>query len=196
MKKFFEKLISLYDIPKDYYKEIRQWFYCNWNIEHWRLIKQAFFSYGWDHWFLTKLEERQIDKALRWFKYHQHMIDEQYEEIVRYLHLAKHLIHIINNAGEGLYDYEGDLEFIPVIKDVKGNLVDSPNNTKAELFKLDDSNLKYIYNGHYVNYRNINRFVGDKLIKYYTKNTHEYYLIKCKHLYYKIRERYTDYWWD
>jgi len=184
--KFFKK--------PNWYRTIRYWFYCNWNKEHWRLVKQAFLSYGWDYYFLTELEERQIDKALRWFSKHKRL--ESWEQTYRSLKWAKHCLHVINTEGSDYFHFTGKVEFIPVIKDYYGNSIKSPNNKKAELYEMDWSNHKYHYDGPYINTRNALRFINADNKEYYLKKLHELYVAKCKNLYYKIREYYSDIWYD
>lgn len=107
--KTFKKIVEdieyyLVDKPRDVYSSIRHWFYCNWNIDHFRLVKAAFFSYPWDHGYLLDLEELQIRKALRWFETHQTATDEFHLPKVRSLRIASVLLHRINHPEE-LYDY-------------------------------------------------------------------------------------------
>ena len=57
--------------------------------------------------------------------------------------------------------------------------------------------MRYVYKGPRVNKRNMDRFMTArelKSIKYYHDD--DIYVIKAKALYYKIREKYTDTWWD
>lgn len=189
----------LIDKPKDKYYSIRHWFKCNWNKQHYRLVKQAFVSYGWDFGYLTQLEELQIDKALYWFEHHQIMVDEEYEQIMRTLRWAKHCIHYINDDFD-LYTFTGDLKSVPVEKDPEtGKLVDS-DNQDAELHRLDFKDHKYHYLGPKVNTRNAKRFLNPEFVesKYFQEGNglSELYVAKCRHLYYKIREQYTELWWD
>lgn len=46
-----------------------------------------------------------------------------------------------------------------------------------------------------INYKNINRFVPNNLLPFYTKFSDYYYVIKATNLYYELRKQYTDYWW-
>lgn len=188
--------------PKDKYYSIRAWFRCNWNKEHYRLIKDAFASKGWDHYHITMIEERQIDKMLKWFENHQLMVDEQYHELLRTLRWAKHCIHIINDNSD-LFHYEGEIRHIPVkrVIDENGNasFVKLDNDSEnVHLYELDMSESKYVYDGPYVNTRNAKRFLNKFDMKLIENGTHidELYVRKCKHLYYLIRYRYTDIWWD
>jgi hypothetical protein len=190
----------VWDKPRDIYLTVRHWFYCNFNRYHWRLVKTAFKSYPWDGSFLLELEECQIDKQLHWFSHHQTMVDEQYNEIMRSLKWAKHCIHTLNNEHE-LYHYDGEMLSIPQIKDPSsGEWVDDPGNEDAELHRLDFTNHRYVYDGPYVNRRNAIRFMDkdQKESETYLKNVHDsdLYVRKARYLYYLIRERYTDLWWD
>lgn len=166
------------------YRSTRHWFYCNWNKEHWRLVRQAFLSYGWDGNFIYELEEKQIDKQLKWFSKHQNMIDEQYNEIMWSLKLSKYLIHVINNETD-LFHYTGEPKFV------------KKTDTTSE-FHL--GTLQYHYDGPYINKRNLKRFLNKTQLEneYFVGGDcdHDIYLIKCKYLYHRIREKYTDYWWD
>lgn len=169
---------------KSKYRSIKHWFYCNWNKEHWRLVKQAFLSYGWDGYFIYELEEKQIDKQLKWFSKHQRMIDEQYNEIIWSLKLAKYLVHVINNETD-LFHFTGSSKF---------------NKISDGQYQYDNGDLKYHYDGPYINKRNLKRFLTNAQLKdeYFMGGNcdHEIYMIKCKYMYHRIREKYTDYWWD
>jgi hypothetical protein len=181
----------LYDKPKEFYRSIMHWFVCNWNKEHYAFMKQALVSYGWDGSFLYQMEEKMIDKYLKWFSEHQAMIDEQYNEIMSSLKKAKYLIHIINNDTD-LFHYDGEIEHIPS---------DKVNEYGEPLFyQVKTDKLKYYYDGPYVNRHNARRFLtnGEYESEMFKRGNmdNELYLKKCKHLYHKIREKYTDYWWD
>jgi hypothetical protein len=179
-------LYYIWHRPSSIFRTIRYWFHCNWNKEHWRLLKSAFTSYGWDGGFLSELEERQIDKALKWFEHHKIIVDDQYNELVRSLRWAKYLIHVINNETD-LFHYEGEMTF---------DGVEGHENLK----EINTSKSVYHYDGPYINKKNLHRFLNKAQLQneYFMsgKCDNDIYLIKAKYLYYKIRERYTDYWWD
>ena len=189
--------------PRSAYLSIKHWFYCNWNKYHWRLVKTAFLTHPWDGAFILYLEECQIDKQIHWFKHHQLMVDEQYNEIMRSLRWAKHCIHVLNNETD-LYHYDGDMKFVPQVwttdEEGKKTLVDTEKEDDAELYRMDNSNSRYVYDGPRVNKRNAHRFLSKQTIAMdFFKNgnmDHELYLAKCRHLYYFVRERCTDLWWD
>jgi hypothetical protein len=206
-------LYWLWRRPKDAYYSVRCWFRYNWCREHWELLKAAFHSYPWDPCFLTYLEERQIDKYIAHFKTHQRMIDEQYNEIVRSLRWAKYCISIINDDSE-LFHYDGEMKSVPQIKNEEtGEWEDvgepEPMLTgerkvdegpEYKLYRIDMDSMKYVYDGPRVNTRNAARFLNKKVVEsdYFKEGhmRHELYVAKCRHLYYLIRERCTDLWWD
>ncbi len=177
----------LVDKPKDVYLSIRHWFYCNWNIDHFRLVKAAFFSYPWDHSYLLELEELQIIKALRWFETHQTATDEFHLPKVRSLRIASVLLHRINHPEE-LYDYVDYGSDEEMMRDGRPDDLDK---------QLGIRPMKYVYNGPRVNRRNMDRFMTKEelnVIQHFHDD--DLQVIKCKALYYKIRDRYTDIWWD
>ena len=180
----------IYDKPRSFYRSVKHWFYCNFNKYHWRLVKQAFLTYPWDGLFVLELEELQIDKQIHWFEHHQYMVDEQYNEIMRSLKWAKHCIHVMNNETD-YFHYDGKVESEPVVQE---------DGSRFGLSKMNFDNLIYCYDGPYVNKRNASRFLSKSLIESNVFKSgnydHEYYMAKARHLYYKIREKYTDYWWD
>ena len=189
--------------PRYRYLTIRQWFYCNFNVYHWRLVKQAFLTQPWDGGFYLALEECMIDKQIHWFEHHQMMVDEQYNEIMSSLRLAKYCIHVMNNDCD-LFHYDGEMKTIPekFVTDEAGNrvTVEVDNEDEADVYRLDNSDSRYVYDGPRVNKRNAHRFMSKQTIELdFFKNgnmDHNLYIAKCRHLYYLIRERYTDLWWD
>ena len=206
-------LFWLWRKPKDCYYSVRCWFRHNWNKEHWALIKAAFHSYPWDSWFITDLEERQIDKYLEHFTKTQLMVDEQYNEIMKTLRWAKHCIHSINNESD-LFHYDGEIISVPQKKNEKtGEWEDAgegepmmtgerkvDEGPKFELWRMDTDRLIYNYDGPRVNRRNAARFLNKQWVESerFQKGDmdHELYVAKCRHIYYRIREQYTDLWWD
>ena len=185
--------------PKSMYRSVHHWFYCNFNKYHWRLLKQAFLTHPWDGSFILELEEKQIDKQIHWFEHHQLMVDEEYNDIMRSLRWAKHCIHVVNNETD-YFHYDGDVKSIPQKRNGDGKLVDSDTSEGAEMYRVDTTDLVYHYDGPYLNKRNASRFLNKQMINsdYFKKGNfdHEYYLQKAKYMYYKIRYKYTDYWWD
>ena len=193
----------VYTKPREYYRTVRHWFYCNFNKYHWALLKQAWCSHPWDGGFILQLEERQIDKQIHWFEHHQTMVDEQYNEIMRSLRWAKHCIHVMNNECD-YFHYDGESKMIPqkyvTNEEGKRVLVDTDNEDDAELYRYDNSGSQYVYDGPRLNKRNARRFMNKQTVEndYFKEGNmdHDYYIAKCRHIYYLVRERYTDYWWD
>lgn len=184
----------VWDKPRDWYRTVRHWFVCNFNRYHWRLLKAAWTSYPWDGGFILYLEECQIDKQLHWFEHHQQMIDEQYNEIMRTLRWAKYCIHVLNNETD-LFHYDGEMKFEP-IEDVG----ETPDGHKLGLSRLNMDDMVYCYDGPRVNRRNARRFLNKSFVENERFKEghwdHELYMAKCRHIYYMVRERFTDYWWD
>lgn len=206
----------LYDKPREWYLNIRHWFYCNWNVYHWRLVKTAFLTHPWDGGFILSLEECQIDKQIHWFKHHKTMVDEQYNEIVKSLRWAKYCVHVLNNEYD-LFHSEGEIQSVPQkFNKETGKWEDcgdaEPMMTGERTLKSEDGeheiglhrmvldDLKIIYDGPYVNHRNASRFLDKDIIKSDRfkegRWDNELYMAKCRHLYYRIREQYTELWWD
>lgn len=173
----------LIDKPKDIYLTIKHWFYCNWNKEHWTLVKYAITSYGYDYAYLYELIEAQIEKQVKWFSKHQRMVDEQYNQITKSLRWAKYCIHVINNDSD-LYHFEGGRDFL---------------EENCSVCKTVESLPTYVYDGPYVNIKNINRFINtDKkdIYCFWIEHKDILYTEKCKNLFWKIMQQYSELWWD
>ena len=132
----------VYTKPREYYRTVRHWFYCNFNKYHWALLKQAWCSYPWDGGFILQLEECQIDKQLHWFEHHQTMVDEQYNEIMRSLRWAKHCIHVMNNECD-YFHYDGESKMIPqkYVTNEEGKRVSRYRCCRGQLGSISDGPL-------------------------------------------------------
>lgn len=188
---FFDKL-------RTFRNSVRMMFRFNlFNKYYWRLIRRAFNSYPFDFGYLLLIEQKQIDRQLEYFLKHQITEDDDWEKTVKYLSLAKYLIGVIIDQGTEFYHHAGRIGTVPVKINSDGTTTDLLNGEKAELYRADFSKSKYVYDGPYVNTRNMSRFLNPYEMKTYSeKYMHYIYLAKCKHLYYYIRERYTSFWWD
>lgn len=174
----------IYDTPRYYIQNIRSWFRNNWNIYHWKTVKCAILSYPWDGGFITELEEAKINEAYHFFKNNQTLNDEEYHIIMRSLGWAKNLIKYVNDNGSSMFTLTGEVETIP---------------KENGLTEIRQGTLKKIYTGPRVNKRNASRFLNNaQLNSEYFMNEclEDIYVIKAKALYYKIRNEYTDRWWD
>lgn len=163
---------------ESWWNNIRGWFCDNWNKYHYKTVKTAFNFRPWDFQHILYLEEASINEMIHYFDNNQTMVDEQYNNIVRSLRWAKSCIHIMNNDSDYFtYEYH-------TIKE----------------FDLEKSISAYRYLGPRLNKRNASRFFNKKILEsnLFKKGNmdHELYVEKARRLYYRIRERYTDYWWD
>ena len=169
----------LYDKPKDIYKIIRCWYYCDAkNPWHWKLVWFTLFHCRpWDSCYMWKLIELQIKKSNYYFIHNNVMISEGRENsVLKWQNIALNLLHIINNEHE-LWDWHFGK---------KG---------------FDAYSCKI-----YVNTKNVKRFAqrgvdyeSGKIIpcyEYMLKEPHELYVEKAKRLLTRILYRYSSEWWD
>lgn len=124
--------------------------------------------------FIYKLELKKIQRMLSWWNSGESITEK--ELVLRDLKICEYLLKVI-------------LQKIDYIVTNSGCV--SPNKTK--------SSHKYLYKfNHYVNIRNRERFIKDRVDV--DKNSWMYldvlYTEKCKNLYYLIRKYRTDTWWD
>ena len=171
----------IYNKPKDWYKSVKHWIYCNFNKEHFNLVKTAFFSYPWDSYYLDKLNKCQIEKMIKYFEVHNEFENSD-TNVLRPLKIAKHCL------------------------DVK---LDDDILSKYDETKPLHERFEYI--GPKLNYKNIYRFIDcssftnidhieksefyNNIISFYEKNPEEYYKLKAENIYYKILKQYADRWW-
>lgn len=166
------------------YRTVRCWLRHCFNKTHWKLIKCAFTGYPFDHGYLDDLEELKLKEML---EYHlkSHIVAEpsRTHDIIRTLTWAYNLRHILNNDTD-LFHFDGSIYSVPV------------SGTTLKEIKTDK--LVYHYDGPRLNWRNAGRFLTEEQLKcdFWRKHQEEYYHLKAKHLYYLIRERYTEFWWD
>ena len=164
----------IWDTPKSWFKTIRYWFYCNWNMEHWRLVKSAIVSYPWDYYFMNKTMECYIDQQLRWFNKH-HEIEGWQEDVVRPMMWAKHCIHTINNEHElSDYDYE------------------------THTHKYIGPRVNYRNVMRYIKIQNdfAKTCKVEEILDFYQSYPEEYYKLKCEYIFHKILLQYCGGWWD
>lgn len=124
--------------------------------------------------FIYKLELKKIQRMLSWWDSGKSITEK--ELVLRDLKICEYLLKVI-------------LQKIDYIVTNSGCV--SPNKTK--------SSRKYLYKfNHYVNIRNRERFIKDRVDV--DKNSWMYldvlYTEKCKNLYYLIRKYRIDTWWD
>ena len=170
---------------------IKRWKRYKLNKEHLDLVWEAWKGYPFDHGYLLELEEKKLKEMLIYHKERTivPVSDEQRKEIIWSLELAYKLLHIINNDTD-LFHFE--------------NKTPSENMFVKSDEKIDGEECYEInknYHHEYfcdckVNLRNIKRFCNEKQIPFYERMPHEVYLLKARHIYYMIRERYEELWWD
>lgn len=165
----------IWDKPIDIYKTIKNWFYCNWNKEHYRLIKTAFTSYPWDYCYMYYLMEAQFDKQIKWFEKHK-VVEDSDEQILRPIKWARHCAHTLCNDHE-LYEYDIKTH----IKTYVGPKVNYRN--RERYVKLARSQFRETPS-------------KEELFEYWEKYPEEYYQLKCQYLLHKIMFYYETGWWD
>ena len=161
------------------------------NKEHVGLVLEAWKGEPFDYGYLLGIEEKKLREMLVYHKQRSivPLIKEQRDEIIRTLELACKLIHIIRNDSD-LFHYDvstPDVEqFVKSGKTASGNDLYESN----PMYKCE-----YVCDCK-VNMRNAGRFCKKDDIDFYRKHRHELYIIKARHLYHMIRERYECTWWD
>lgn len=167
------------------YRSIRCWFRICCNKRHFRLAKQALFhTYPFDYEFLYELQKFQLEEQIEYYKHSGIAVPETYEPIVRWQKMAIKLHDIMLDHNVELYDYTGDMEFVPT---GDGN------------YRLKDDDVEY----HClvkVNMRNLDRYLqlshNHKYRSFYIEHPHELYQLKAWYLYHKLLAYYAQSWWD
>lgn len=170
----------LYDIPKDKYKTIRHWYYCNaTNPYHWKLVWHSMFhNYPWDRSFSLKLQYCWLQKSHYYFSKRCNWICQEHKDlIIKWQQIAINLLEIVLEKRE-LYDYD----------------ITKPSHKEAYKCLV------------YVNMKNAKRFADNcyshdyktfsKSYEYFNIEQHELYKAKALKLYYKILDQYSSIWWD
>lgn len=169
----------LYDKPKDIFKTIRCWYYCDAkNPWHWKLVWYTMFhNRPWDSCYIWELLELYIKKSNYYFTHCPLMISEgRKKSVLRWQNTALNLLHIINNEQ----DY-WNWDFSK-----KG-------------FEAYSCNI-------YVNTKNVQRFAQRgadyetgkcvQCYEYMLREPHELYIEKAKKLLLRIIDEYSGEWWD
>lgn len=132
---------------------------------------QAFKSEPWDFWCTENIMYYRLIELQEYFEKCEYLEDASKNRILKQIKLAIRLNSIFTERNENLYD-----------------ILDLGNFSKP----LED---RYVCNVN-VNTRNAARFVHPDIISFYTKFPHELYILKARHLYYKILEYYAPTWAD
>lgn len=177
-KSFFKSIKNLDSLKNKWY-EITSWFKYHFNRDFWRIIITALKGYPWQESFLYELEKVKIQEMINYHKKGKRFVGVEY--VIRDMQICLNLINIMENETN-LFDYDGNLYFSKISDD------------NYEIKKSDDFKYKCLVN---VNTKNIDRFIKDgEVKKHYINKPHEFYLLKAKYLYHKIRYEHDAEWWD
>ena len=151
------------------YRSICCWFRVCCNKKHWQLIKQAaFHTYPFEYRDFYWLQRTQIEEQIEYYKHGHIATTETYEPIVRWLKIAIKLHDIMFDHDVDLFEYEGEMEFVPI--------------DDGKFYKMKDDNVKY----HClvkVNMKNLDRYLklshNQKAKDWYIEHPHELYQLKA-----------------
>lgn len=149
------------------------------NKNFYALLKVVYKTYPWDEGFLYDLEKAKIQEMRKYHERAQRFVGV--EQVIRDMKICENLIDIFMEKAD-LFHYAGDIIFE---RNEDGNYTAK---------RTDD--FKYICDVN-VNLKNIDRFVDNEHLKqYYRDHPHEFYELKAKALYHKIRYEKDGHWWD
>lgn len=173
---------------KDKYGEIRYWFKCCFNKQHFYKSYKAFTSFPYDYGYLLDLEREHLQEMLNYFKKGHLATKETYDRITKYISIAIYCIDVMKDKVD-TFRYNGELEF---------KEIDELDENGEKLYEIKSDNLDYECLVK-VNTKNLHRFfphITKSLEELVLKEPSRLYEAKAKHLYYKIRETMTEEWWD
>lgn len=175
----FIKSVKNLNSLKSKYWAVRSWFKYHTTKYFWKILKEVFSSYPWDHTFLYRLERVKIEEMANYLEKNDRFVGVEY--VVRDMRICISLLSIMLGEKQ-LFHYDGGFEHIP-----------NGDGT----YKLRPSK-DFKYNCLVkVNTRNAARFVDDEMYrKYCCQHPHELYELKARKLYFKIREERDMNWWD
>lgn len=122
-----------YLVVLPYYKQISFYLLLVQSVllqKHWQLIKQAaFHTYPFEYGDFYWLQRTQIEEQIEYYKHGHIATTETYEPIVRWLKIAIKLHDIMFDHDVDLFEYEGEMEFVPI--------------DDGKFYKMKDDNVKY-----------------------------------------------------
>ena len=190
-KKGLAKLLENIDIwwychVTDKYRSVCCWFRICCNKRRWKLVKQAaFHTYPFSYEYFYDLQKTYMEELIAHYKHGYFATAETYEPIVRWIKMAVKLHDIMLDNNVDLFDYEGEMEFVPI--------------DDGKLYKMKDDNVKYRCLVK-VNMRNLDRYLklshNQKAKDWYIEHPHELYQLKAWYLYHKLLAYYAQTWWD
>lgn len=156
---------------------IKTFFKYKFNREHWDTIRCASETFNWDYGFLYELMRYKLIEMKKYFETADYAIKD-YDRINRDINICIKLLDILTDRVK-LVEHTGDLTF-----NDNGNLIEN----SIEFYPIV-----------YVNQRNILRFLSSNdtgTIKMYEKYPEELYMLKARHLLFKILYERIPEWWD
>ena len=160
----------------DKYRSVCCWFRICCNKRRWKLVKQAaFHTYPFSYEYFYNLQKTYMEELIAHYKHGYFATAETYEPIVRWIKMAVKLHDIMLDNNVDLFDYEGEMEFVPI--------------DDGKFYKLKDDNVKYRCLVK-VNMRNLDRYLklshNQKAKDWYIEHPHELYQLKAWYLYHKL----------
>ena len=126
-----------------------------------------------------------MEELIAHYKHGYFATAETYEPIVRWIKMAVKLHDIMLDNNVDLFNYEGEMELVPI--------------DDGKFYKLKDDNVKYRCLVK-VNMRNLDRYLtlshNQKAKDWYIEHPHELYQLKAWYLYHKLLAYYAKTWWD
>lgn len=169
----------LRDKPKDIYKTIRHWWYCNGkNPYHWKLVYYSMFHhYGWNNSFNWEVIRLCILKSKYYFERNTHTFISlgHLNQILRWQQIAINLLDIILEKRE-MWKMIGDGE----ISQYKCLIYVNQKNIKRFAVQVTNFETGEIY----------------QITKYLETEPHELYREKAKKLLLRLLDTYANDWWD
>lgn len=179
-----DAFVAIGDKAMDVYYSIRNFFNYKLRRSHLNVVKEAFNGYPYDFEFMLELEYAKLKEMLDYHERSHIICEEERKRIIWQLKLAISLLEIISEKRD-IFHYDFN-ENQPLLKE------------KCEFgYKLlEDFDSRYHCDVN-VNTRNVDRFAQNEWEKgYMLKSPHELYMMKARHLYYRVREQYEQEWWD
>lgn len=154
------------------YREIRNWFKYNFNINKWRLVKESILGNPYDFGYFYSLQLSKLEEMKSYFEKSKYLCEDKKDEVIKWLDLA------IKTLKIGYFDGDGGLEFTELI----------PNSNSSDI--ISKWQIKCT---KYVNIKNKHRFESCKSLF-----PTDYYLYeeKARCLYHKIIKEKSYLWWD
>ena len=146
--------------------------------DFWHLFGVVLKSYPWQESYLLEIERAKIKEMANYIEKNKRFVG--WEQVVRDMRICISLIGIILEE-KPLFHFNGRLTF--------------KENESGNYEVGHTPDFKYVCDVK-VNTKNIDRFVDKEAQIGYLEEPHEFYRLKAKYLYHKIRYDKGDEWWD